>query len=482
MKVEFNYIKNRIAEHRKTDLLVHCQHVLDTLEMGQVQIWQVFLLMKWTYLFSGQKYPPKALTTQRFSNILNSISAFNDQHLKGFFEQKRIDQVFGILFTQQFYLQLHTGKETFATQLKLLSSLAVKYDFNKSFFEKTGLTINEFLFILKSTYLFVKYSEFVKGEEKFHGHISNDFVSSLSSFIDYRNVIVFFKLLTLDPTDLEGQFSEFKRGARKEEYQPFEMTVFTKYPFHMLNGEIKLIHKSLLSYSSHYYIYDLMKAHDSNFTTAFGDVVEKYVALGLDEINYTYKNEIEIKKILPNGSNLTDFFISDENIFIECKAIELPVLPSINPTDELIYSALEKSIFKAYSQQLLTVAKKLCPDKENWGIIVTYKEFYWSHFLDLFSLFEEFKGHPDIHHLPPENVFIIDLFSWDKVIQVVKNGQATILEILMKAKHNNSTESTRNQLFSQHLNDYKIEHFDLSYLKKELEMVDSRIVNFNNQK
>src|SRR5688572_17310111 len=130
MELSFTYIRNRIREHKKQDLLQACYNVLDSKEKELKPVWFVFLLMKWTYLYGEETYPTKVLTGQQFSKILNSILNFNQEHISSFFKQGKIDRGFHILFSQQFYLQEGVRKEKFATQLKLFSTLKSKYDIN----------------------------------------------------------------------------------------------------------------------------------------------------------------------------------------------------------------------------------------------------------------------------------------------------------------------------------------------------------------
>jgi len=78
MEITFTYIRNRIREHSKQELLHACYNILDD-KKDEIKkpIWFVFLLMKWTYLYGGEKYPSKPLTQKKLSNILKSITDFN---------------------------------------------------------------------------------------------------------------------------------------------------------------------------------------------------------------------------------------------------------------------------------------------------------------------------------------------------------------------------------------------------------------------
>ncbi|WP_233878912.1 hypothetical protein, partial [Chryseobacterium sp. 8AT] len=61
----------------------------------------------------------------------------------------------------------------------------------------------------------------------------------------------------------------------------------------------------------------------------------------------------------------------------------------------------------------------------------------------------------DCTHIPAENVFIIDIYTWNNLIQILKNKkELTILDILKKAKDNNMNSVTSKLLFSMHLNEY----------------------------
>ena len=103
----------------------------------------------------------------------------------------------------------------------------------------------------------------------------------------------------------------------------------------------------------------------------------------------------------------------------------------------------------------------------------SYKKLFWSHFSDLYELGrEKFSNAKDNGHLPPENVFIIDLYTWDKIIHIVKDGQTSLLDILKTAKINNSKPETKKQSFDMHLDIFDINKLNLTYLVDELEQLE----------
>lgn len=473
MEITFTYIRNRIREHSKQDLLRACYNILDDKKDKHKPIWYVFLLMKWTYLYGGEKYPNKPLTEKKLSNILKSITDFNQDHISDFIKSGEIYRAFHILYSQQFYLQTSVYKDKFATQLKIFNSLQSKYDINKSFVEKTGFTILDFIKIMQMTWLYINIAELKKPSLYFTGYLENDFLNIASAVTEKDKVIKFLKLLVLDPVNPNEKIKQFKRGLRNEELQSMEKSFFTLYPLQYYNGKVKLIHKSIYNYSINYYIYDFLKSIDDEFTTEFGLRFEKYVELGIKELNIDYASENDLKKILPKHSSVVDFSITKSNIFIECKAIELQAYPSVNPTDELIYNSLKDSLIKAYFKQLLTVSKQLNGDLENWGIILTYKKLYWSQFTDLYEIGKvKQKQFIDNKHLPPENVFIIDIYTWDRIVNIIKDENTSLIEILKLAKKNNFKTESKKQSFDMHLDIFKNNPLNLSYLQDEIEQLD----------
>lgn len=470
MEIEFSYIKNRLREYKKEDLIEYSYQLLDSNNNEFKPIWFVFLLMKWTYLYGGEKYPSKELTAVKFHYILNCITDFNKDHISNFLKAGKIDRAMSIFFSQQFYLQKIVHKEVFAIQLKLYKSIKGKYDIESSFKEKTGLSILEFIFLSQIIWLYVQSEKHKESTLNFKGYLETDFLNVCAEMTSKEQITKFIELIVLDPIYSKDKINNFKRNLRREDLQSMERTFFTIYPFQIFKGEIKLLHESVFNHFINYYIYDFLKANDENFTTEFGSRFEKYIEISLKEAQLKFINENELKKRLKVNSNLVDFYLDEYNVYIECKAIELQPIPLVNPTDEILYNSLKESILKAYFKQLLKVSKSVNSKKENWGLIITYKELCWSRFNELFEMSKDkFENSKDSHFLPPDNVFILDIYSWNRMLQIIKDGKATIIEILEKARLNNSKSETRKQLFSMHLDEYKVFNFDFNFLKDEIE-------------
>lgn len=269
MGLTFNYIRNRISEYRKQDLLQACYNILDRRDDPMKPIWFVFLLMKWTYLYGEERYPSKDLTEKRFLNILNSILNLNQEHISSFIKQGKLDRAFNILDSQQFYLQETIHKEKFATQLKLFYNLKSKHDINVKFEAKTGLSIFDFICLTQLTWLYINSDIIGSNTFNYAGHLSNVFLEAISQMTSIDKSNAFIKLLVLDPVNPNEDINNFKRSVRAEELQSMERTFFTLYPFQLFNYNIKVIHEKVFNYSANFYLYDYLKINDEAFTTEF---------------------------------------------------------------------------------------------------------------------------------------------------------------------------------------------------------------------
>jgi hypothetical protein len=467
MSEEFSYIRNRISEYRKSELLKFSFNILErNKENKTFPIWYVFTLIKWVLIYGEKKYPSKELNEDKFIKLLNQVTDFNKEHISYFIKQKgKLLRAFQILYYQQFYLQKqpHISK-LYCQAILFYEDTGRKYNINNVFEEKTGLTVIDFLELIKYFYCHV-YIELLSSEWRFYGYFPEDVLQAISEIVGAEKVQKFIDLLTLTSDNAKSNALNYRNQVKNENLQTMEMTFLTLSPFIYLDNKLKLIHKRLFNYTFHYFIYDFLKSNDEQFTTEFGYRLEKYVELGLRELQLAYKSENQLRSVLPKTSNVVDFMIEGECIYIECKASEINPHAAINPTDDNINTALKKTLLKAYFNQLCNVSKELSPESENWGIIITYKEYYWSHFVDLFELSDtDTVNGANVEYMPPENVFIMDIEAWEYLLCVVKQKSISIRDILQAAKTKNSNPETRVALFKQHLEIHEIEHMTLDYL------------------
>ena len=112
------------------------------------------------------------------------------------------------------------------------------------------------------------------------------------------------------------------------------------------------------------------------FTSEFGDRIEKYIKLGLDEANIDYEGESQLKEKLKDEKNKVVDYLIEGQVMIECKGVEMHPMPRIAPNRENLSNYFKNSILKALTQQVVNISQKLeLPKDQIYIIIVTYKEF-----------------------------------------------------------------------------------------------------------
>ncbi|WP_133535893.1 hypothetical protein [Tenacibaculum caenipelagi] len=286
-------------------------------------------------------------------------------------------------------------------------------------------------------------------------------------------------MLTVSKDNINEVLNEDNRVLRNYNLQTFEPSLFTRKPYFLHKNKLLIPHKDILHHNFNYFLYEYLKQKDENFTTELGLRLEKYVQLGLNESNQNYTTENQLKKLIGLKENLVDFIISDK-VFVEVKAIESKPYVGANPTDKILGNEFRKNLVKAYVKQMVNVAHNLKSQTEYFGIIITYKKLFLGTSEDIWNQFLEEETHKvwknnEYLIIPYSNLFVMDIYTWDKLIQVLKDNSSVTLEtILRKVKEDNATEETKKFHFSMHLDDYNFTKFDLSYLKEANDRVFSK--------
>ncbi|WP_215224471.1 hypothetical protein [Echinicola shivajiensis] len=392
---------------------------------------------------------------------------------------KVVSKTFTILSAQQFYYQEVAWWDSLARQKILFCDLHHKHDIAEKFKELIGIPIDIFLDILQLFLLAVFHKDFTNNTQ-----LNLNLNTSLAFIEDlYGNKIrsKVEDILTVSRESIFDILNEDKRLVRNYNLQVFESSFFARKPFLLFQGKIHLPHKAIMNNTINHYIYEFMKHKDPDFSTELGSRFEKYVQIGLNEINIEYKTENDLRKTLGKKHNVVDFIIEDE-ILVEVKAIELKPYASLNPTNEILGNELRKTIVKAYSNQILKVANAIHqPNKEYFGIIITYKNLYLGNSLSMWQQFLEEETNNQglnpqtVSLVPIENLFFMDLRTWDKIIQIIKDKGISLKDILIKARNTDTSPENSKFFFDMHLDEYDIGINNLSYLLKARDEIFSTI-------
>lgn len=481
--MEFKFIRNRLAEYSRQSLLENTLLVLKSSEKQKDNlqpVWHTLLLIKWIFLYSEQKYPYKKTNIEIINKLIEYISEL--QEINPFFlgnknllcpeySNIKLNKLISLLSYQQFYLQHTIRKDSFARQIQLYSKLKSRYSIEATFQKLTGISIEDFISCSFILWAYMNPEE-QNGHFEYDGTIHENFLELAGQILPETVVMKFLDLLTVDLNSAK-HVVEMDKRIENSEFQPFEISIFTQHPLFNFSDRLFVFHRKILNYTINYFIYDYLKENDSEqFSVEFGHRFEKYIELGLKEVGLSYKSETQLKKDLPQGSKYVDFLV-DGNILIECKAIEMKPYPNVYPADGVRYNWLSSSIVKAYSEQMMTVANAIKEPYEKFGLILTYKETTFGNGIDAWESFLQkptekyaLENNLDQNLLPPSNLFFMDIRAWDKVILVIKEGKATLREILERARKNDKNPTLKGFLFSTHLNEYNLGAYTMSYINE----------------
>ncbi len=473
--MNYKPIRNKIATFSYESLVGLLFNILKTQEADNSRphaFWHPLLLLRWAMEFSGSKYPNKIATSSNLARLFKQLEDLEMDHdtfnLK---RNGRLSKTFTILAFQQFQYQEKPWFETFQRQYVLYCKLKGSHDISQSFEDITGLSIGDILSILKILWMAILHN--AMPGYRYNGSLGNEPLFMISDLVGKEKLKKAIELFSISRENIKTIVSQDKRLIRDYNLQVFEPSIFTIRPFFKYKGSLHLPHKDILNHTANHFVYDFMKNRDDKFSEDLGKRLEKYVEQGLQENQISFQSESQLKKRFGRDCKSVDFLI-EEDILLECKAIELRPYANINPTDDILSSEMSKSITKAYAHQMMGTIVCIDQQFEYFGIILTYKKMNLGETQDIWEQFlerETLAIVPDEElrrKLPYINLFFIDLASWDLVMQIMKSKKVPLKTILINAQ--NARE--RKFGFYMHLLEYKIERIDLEYLKSDHPIVN----------
>jgi len=406
--------------------------------------WTLATYLEWAYAYTDNASNKKIANGKDFNTICNSIFKLMNGHPLSNFKHNNPKKLFHVLAYQQFPFQNGLTLQDFSRQDYLFSFL----EFNQEFKQQTNFSVNSFLTLLFKIWVWID----EKGFESLLPQKEQDqLFTELSSFVN---------LLSIKHNLGNQEIIKHRTQLffETEEYYAFRPDFFVKHPFIEFNNELFFIHKGLFIRTIQEYLFKSLCDLENEITRrCFDKRFEDYFSIGLIALNIQHKRETCLKNIYPNVE-VCDYVIEDF-LFAECKAIQLKALAQVNPTDKILKNSF-KLISKAY-QQIVSTANILNSNKESFGVILTYHPFYFSDGTDIWDEFlkehiENYVKEKNYHLLiPPENLFFIDIKSWDELINILNDKKVTLKEVLNRAKINNANSSTQKFTFDLHLTQYK---------------------------
>lgn len=469
--VDFNLIKGRIEKHKLSSIIHNTLELLNEVQRQDDKsfpIWNLLTLIKWSYIHTTDSILRTPIKDHEYYQLLELINQFEAKYDGiNFKSQNQAKPSLKIIANQQFPFQDKFHNTILSRQIVLYLQLQSKFDIAKEFETLTGISIKLFLEYSYFTFFFFNF-ETVRPDIPYEGNLPLTYFDWFEEKWGYHELRKFLDLLTLTG---RADFERLQK-LNNEILQLYETNFFTLKPFILFRNQYKIPYKKIFIQTIKHYIYNYLKENSTFFSEEFGKRLEKYVELGLIENKIHFQKETELKTKY-NLKRVTDFLV-ENNILIEVKAIELHPRSGVLRTKDILTNDLDSTIIKAYTQ-LLETALKVNPNQEYYGIIITYKEMYlgfgadaWDEFLkepiEAFCL----QNTIDISILPPQNLCFINIEDWDYMMQAIKDGKATLMEILHKGKELNTlgNPAERLMLMEQVLNaHFHPSNVTLSYLK-----------------
>jgi hypothetical protein len=306
--------------------------------------------------------------------------------------------------------------------------------------------------------------------EKYQGYMPRRLQALLGQRLGARTVERIYNLLLISKSNAQDAFLEDKRQVKIYALQTFDTSFFARKPFFLYQDSTYIPHRNILNQSFSYFIYDYLKANDNDFTTELGARMEKYMELGLGESTIPFETENGLRRRFGKEHKAVDFVI-DDCVLIEAQAIELKPSVGVDPRDHILGNELRQTISKAYASQMLGVANRLHPGKERFGIIVTYKPIYIGNSTDMWEQFLEKETKAvladdisKLDALPVSNLFLMDLRTWDILLQVLKDNPIKLANLLREVRDTDAISATKKHFFAMHLSKFKVQLLTHRYL------------------
>lgn len=482
MPEQMNYkpIRNKLGRFTYNSLVRELLSVLKNQEKSSrpQAFWQGLLLLRWAIEFGGRNYPLKEATRKDIVSLYQQIEKLENAH-NIFYPGRNggnLKKTFIILSLQQMVYQEKAFWDCTARQYLLFNQLRHKYDIAGSFERLTGISITDFLKVLHFKLLLLlndtASEKIIKGIsiDMFPELVEIQFGPKLSNQL--------FKLWTISRESINEAINMDTRQIRNYDLQIFEPSIFTRRPMFLFDNRVIIPHRDILNVTINHFIYEFMKNKDPEFSPELGRRMEKYVEMGLHESGIDFKNENELKSRLGKHHTLVDFLLED-HIVVEVKGIEVKPFTAANPTDEILANEFRQNIVKAYCTQMLPVVSTIATSgTEYFGIIITYRDLMLGNATDLWDQFlkEEAEkiglNEASVSLLPVENLFVMDLRTWDYLVHLLKSKQVTLKELLIKIRETDKDPITKKYNFRMHLDDYSCHPLDLSYLLEVREELD----------
>ena len=415
------------------------------------ELWHLLLLVKWTILYGSSRDSRhlKPVTDYQVNQLVNRAKDLgnNVREIAG------NDDVF-LLIRSLAYQQLWAQQREYlpdeiARQYLLFGSLENNHAFHKAFKNITCVAISDFLelsmalctAILTDKVTSISDSYFSNIESKYESRTIPDFLDALSKTIPNAREW------------LQEEYENVPENYRSVEYEYFAPTPFIRHPLIKAGDQYFVISPDLLLQSLSNFIYDTLRRDNAQvFTNRFGIMFERLVGRSITTVQNAVLTEDALRRHFSNTADqqVVDYLIieKDCNIFVEAKAVAMSLQGMVTDRPGTVRSQTKASVIKGIEQAIslahvlgkgAKVAGETTGTKQNYLLIVTYKELYVGNgqqFYDVFAskqIEKILKKYNGGEHLPLSNIFIVSMNEFDVLLGSIHRGSKTLTDYMHDA-------------------------------------------------
>lgn len=446
--------------------------------------WLIMLLMKWTYLdpLVDSLLSRPEIESSQLVAILQKILDLSDQgKMPDEFDDVRL--FMRALAYQQFFYQQENPLVDLARQELIFGVVPDNHYFKVQFKGGVGLSVGVFIRLAMMLVICV---------EKFGFSISRDTFFSLCSQFCPVDVDTFLRAVSVDASGLRQYLVESdKYGRGPDEF--LQQTPFLQRPLIKMGAIYLCVSPHVLQKSLGHFIYDYLKRADVNgFNSPFGKSFEKYVGDCVAETGLEVVNESELIRFFSDSGGVVDYLVVDgeSNILIDAKGVEMAHRGMVSVTRGDIRRATRTSLLKAFKQGH-EVASRIpeCSThptirrmKENYLIVVTYKELYVGNGTMLEAVvgadeLDKIRGvYAEEHLIPVQNMYFLTIHEFETLTSLVAEGKVGFVEAIEKAKKSDSQPYSQKFNFELHLKDLKLKLGSETPLIRTLKKMQAELV------
>jgi len=273
---------------------------------------------------------------------------------------------------------------------------------------------------------------------------------------------------------------------RSYDYDFRKETTLTVRPVVQIGDHYYPYSVALLAYSLEHFVYDSLRENSpETFMAEFGTLFEKYVGCGLLQWGLKVLDEVQLRKMLPEGSKVVDYMVVGQGavVLIDAKGVEMHHLARVSEKPEVVLHSLHNSIVKAIMQgnEVATHLRSSgtpelskAADLPWYLLVVTYKPMYLGNGrgvsrvlgeTSMQHLTEQLGHNPAI---PLAHVYFLSVDEFDDLTAAVQST-LSIADILKAAVDNDANPETAKWAFQQHLWSLEIRSPTPKYLDQRFE-------------